>query len=54
MNALFVPETSVKFGIPAHVLSSEYFTRTSLYLVSLKIFEWMKFRRRRLHQFQGN
>ena len=36
------------------VMSSEYFTRTSLYLVRLKIFEWVKFHRRHLHQIQGN
>ena len=35
-------------------MSSEYFTRTSLYLVRLKTFEWMKFLRRHLHQVQGN
>ena len=35
-------------------MSSEYFTRTSLYLVRLKIFEWMKFLGRHLHQIQGN
>ena len=32
----------------------KYFTETSLYLVRLKIFEWTKFLRRHLHQFQGN
>ena len=31
-----------------------HFTGTSLYLVKLKIFEWTKFLRRHLHQFQGN
>ena len=36
------------------VMSSEYFTRASLYLVRLKIFEWVKFHRRHLHQIQGN
>ena len=35
-------------------MSSEYFTRTSLYLVRLKTFEWMKFLRRQLHQIQGS
>ena len=35
-------------------MSSEYFTRTSLYFVRLKIFEWMKFPGRNLHQIQGN
>ena len=39
MNPLVVPETSVKF------------TRTSLYLVRLKIFEWIKLH---LHQIQRN
>ena len=34
--------------------SSEYFTRTSLYLVRLKIFKWVKFHRRHLRQIQGN
>ena len=33
---------------------SEYVARTSLYLDRLKIFEWMKFLRRHLHQIQGN
>ena len=32
-------------------MSSEYFTRTSLYLVRLKIFEWIKLH---LHQIQRN
>ena len=41
-------------GISACVMSSEYFTRTSLYLVRLKIFEWIKFLRRHLHQIQEN
>ena len=40
--------------ISACVMSSEYFTRTSLYLVRLKIFEWIKLLRRHLHQFQEN
>ena len=40
--------------IPVCAMSSEYFTRTSLYLVRLKIFEWIKFLRRHLHQIQGN
>ena len=31
-----------------------YFTRTSMYLVILKIFRWIKFLPRHLHQFQGN
>ena len=35
-------------------MSSEYFTRTSLHLVRLKIFEWIKCLRRHLHQIQGN
>ena len=38
----------------ACVMNSEYVTRTSLYLDKLKIFEWMKFLRRHLHQIQGN
>ena len=41
-------------GISACVMSSEYFTRTSLYLVRLKVFEWIKFLRIHLHQIQGN
>ena len=36
------------------VMSSENFTRTSLYLVRLKIFQWIKFLRRHLHQIQRN
>ena len=35
-------------------MSSEYFKRTSLHLVRLKIFEWIKCLRRHLHQIQGN
>ena len=35
-------------------MSSEYFTRTSLHLVRLKIFEWIKILRRHLHQIQGS
>ena len=35
-------------------MSSEYFKGTSLYLVRLKIFEWIKLLRRHLHQIQGN
>ena len=35
-------------------MSSENFTRTSLYLVRLKIFEWVKLHKRHLHQIQGN
>ena len=34
--------------------SSEYFTRTSLYLVRLKIFKWVKIVTRHLRQIQGN
>ena len=34
-------------------MSSEYFTKTSLHLVRLKIFEWIKCLRRHLHQIQG-
>ena len=51
MKPLVVPVTGVT---PACVMSSEYFKRTSLYLVSLKIFEWIKLLRRHLHQTQGN
>ena len=50
-ESLVVPVTGVK---SACVMSSEYFTRTSLYLVILKIFEWIKFLRRYLHQIQEN
>ena len=32
----------IKIGIPVCVMSSEYFKRTSLHLVRLKIFEWIK------------
>ena len=44
----------IQIGIPAYVMSREYFTRTSLYLARLKIFEWIKILRRHLHQIQGN
>ena len=44
----------IQIGIPTCVMSSEYFTRTSLYLVRLKIFEWIKLLRRHLRQIQGN
>ena len=44
----------IQIGIPPCVMSSEYFTRTSLYLVRLKIFEWIEVLRRYLHQIQGN
>ena len=44
----------IQSGISACVMSSEYFTRTCLYLVRLKIFEWIKFLRRHLHQIQEN
>ena len=36
----------IQIGIPASVMSREYFTRTSLYLFRLKIFEWIKFLRK--------
>ena len=35
-------------------MSSEYFTRTSLYLIRLKIFQRTKILRIHLHQIQGN
>ena len=38
----------IQIGIPACVMSCEYFTRTSLYLVRLNIFEWIKFVRKHL------
>ena len=44
----------IQIGIPTGVMSREYFTRTSLYLVRLKIFEWIKLLRRHLRQIQGN
>ena len=46
----------IQIGIPAcvYVMSSEYFTRTSLHLVRLKIFEWLKLLERHLHQDLGN
>ena len=44
----------IQSGISACIMSSEYFTRTSLYLVRLEIFEWIKLLRRHLHQFQEN
>ena len=49
MNPLVVPVTGVN---SACLMSSEYFTRTSLYFVRLEIFEWIKLRH--LHQFQEN
>ena len=56
MNRLVVPVTGVKFksAIPPCVTSSENFTRTFLYLVILKVFEWIKFLTRHLYQIQGN
>ena len=44
----------IQSGISACVMSREYFTRTSLYLVRLEIFEWIKLLRRHLHQFPEN
>ena len=44
----------IQSGISACVMSSEYFTRTSLYLVRLEICECIKLLRRHLHQFQEN
>ena len=44
----------IQSGISACVMRSEYFTRTSLYLVRMEIFEWIKLLRRHLHQFQEN
>ena len=44
----------IQSGIFACVMSSEHFTITSLYLVRLEIFEWIKLVRRHLHQFQEN
>ena len=44
----------IQSGISACVMRSDYFTRTSLYLVRLEIFEWIKLLRRHLHQFQEN
>ena len=44
----------IQSGISACVMSSEYFTRTSLYFVRLKISEWIKILRRHLHQIQEN
>ena len=44
----------IQSGISACVMSSVYFTRTSLYLVRLEIFEWIKLLRRHLHQFREN
>ena len=59
MNRLVVPRNwcQIQSGISACLMSSEYplvFTRTSLYLVRLEIFEWIKLLRRHLHQFQEN
>ena len=44
----------IQLGISACVMSSEYVMRTSLYLDRLKIFEWVKYLRRPLHQIQEN
>ena len=44
----------IQISIPRCITSSENFTRTFLYLVILKVFEWIKFLRRHLHQIQGN
>ena len=44
----------IQSGISACVMSSEYFRRTSLCLVRLKIFEWIKILRRHIHQIQEN
>ena len=55
MNPLVVPVTSVKFK--SELLHAKWpvnITRTCLYLVRLKIFEWIKILRRHLHQIQGN
>ena len=56
MNPLIVPVTVVKFKLA--FLHAQWavniFTRTFLYLVRLKIFEWIKLVRRHLHQIQGN
>ena len=43
----------IQIDIPACVMSSDYFTRFSLYLV-IKIFERIKLHRKHLHQIQGN
>ena len=52
IRQLFPYSNSIRHS--ACVMSSEYVTRTSLYLDGLRIFEWMKFLRRHLHQIQGN
>ena len=44
----------IQIGIPACVMSSEYFVRTSLYLVRLKISQWVKLLRRHSNQIRGN
>ena len=44
----------IQIGIPACVMSSDYITRFSLYLVREKIFEWIKLHRKHLQQIQGN
>ena len=41
VNPVVVPVT-IQIGIPACVIRSEYFTKTSLYLVRLKISDWLK------------
>ena len=40
----------IQISIPACVMSREYFTRTSLYLVRLKISEWTTLHWRHSHQ----
>ena len=43
-------ECKIQIYIPACVISSEDFTMFSLYLVRVKMFEWIKLNRRLLHQ----
>ena len=45
---------SIPIGIPVCVMTNGYFTRNSLYLIRLRIFERLKLLRRQLHQIQGN
>ena len=47
-------QCQIQICIPVCVMDSEYFMITSLYLVRLKIFEWIKLLQRNSHQIPGN
>ena len=44
----------IEICIPVYEVRNEYFSRTSLYLVRLKIFEWIELLWRHSHKIQGN